>query len=85
MTAWSSRPAAVCAVRRSRRRGGVFGRHPGGGNRARPRLGEIVRDMAAPTIAVVGAGFTGIELALELRDRLAAHGADGQPSGCASS
>lgn len=28
-----------------------------------------------PTIAVVGAGFTGIELALELRDRLAAHGA----------
>ena len=41
------------------------------------RLAEIVRDIAAPTIAVVGAGFTGIELALELRDRLAAHGADG--------
>jgi NADH dehydrogenase len=39
------------------------------------RLGEIVRDVAEPTIAVVGAGFTGIELALELRDRLLAHGA----------
>jgi NADH:ubiquinone reductase (H+-translocating) len=41
------------------------------------RLGEIVGDVAAPTIAVVGAGFTGIELALELRDRLVAHGANG--------
>jgi NADH dehydrogenase len=41
------------------------------------RLREIVRDVAEPTIAVVGAGFTGIELALELRDRLLAHGADG--------
>jgi NADH dehydrogenase len=41
------------------------------------RLGEIVRDVAAPTIAVVGAGFTGIELALELRDRLLAHGGNG--------
>jgi NADH:quinone reductase (non-electrogenic) len=41
------------------------------------RLGEIVRDVEAPTIAVVGAGFTGIELALELRDRLVAHGANG--------
>jgi NADH dehydrogenase len=41
------------------------------------RLGEIVRDVAEPTIAVVGAGFTGIELALELRDRLVMHGADG--------
>ena len=41
------------------------------------RLGEIARDVAEPTIAVVGAGFTGIELALELRDRLTAHGADG--------
>jgi NADH:ubiquinone reductase (H+-translocating) len=40
------------------------------------RLGEIARDVAEPTIAVVGAGFTGIELALELRDRLLAHGAD---------
>jgi NADH dehydrogenase len=37
------------------------------------RLAEIARTVAAPTIAVVGAGFTGIELALELRDRLAAH------------
>jgi NADH dehydrogenase len=41
------------------------------------RLGEIARDVAEPTIAVVGAGFTGIELALELRDRLLMHGADG--------
>jgi NADH:ubiquinone reductase (H+-translocating) len=41
------------------------------------RLGEIVRDVAEPTIAVVGAGFTGIELALELRDRLVVHGANG--------
>jgi NADH dehydrogenase len=37
------------------------------------RLAEIAKTVAAPTIAVVGAGFTGIELALELRDRLAAH------------
>lgn len=41
------------------------------------RLAEIAKNVAAPTIAVVGAGFTGIELALELRDRLLAHGADG--------
>ena len=41
------------------------------------RLGEIARGVAEPTIAVVGAGFTGIELALELRDRLLVHGADG--------
>jgi NADH dehydrogenase len=41
------------------------------------RLGEIARDVAQPIIVVVGAGFTGIELALELRDRLEAHGADG--------
>jgi NADH:quinone reductase (non-electrogenic) len=40
------------------------------------RLAEIAKTVAAPTIAVVGAGFTGIELALELRDRLLAHGAD---------
>jgi NADH dehydrogenase len=39
------------------------------------RLGEIVRDVAEPIIAIVGAGFTGIEMALELRDRLLAHGA----------
>jgi NADH dehydrogenase len=41
------------------------------------RLREIARDVTEPTIAVVGAGFTGIELVLELRDRLLAHGADG--------
>jgi len=39
------------------------------------RLAEVARQVAAPTIAVVGAGFTGIELVLELRDRLLAHGA----------
>jgi NADH dehydrogenase len=42
------------------------------------RLAEIARDVAAPTVAVIGAGFTGIELALELRDRIAAHGGDGE-------
>jgi NADH dehydrogenase len=41
------------------------------------RLSEIARGVADPSIAVVGAGFTGIELALELRDRLLAHGAKG--------
>ncbi len=41
------------------------------------RLGEIVREVADPVIAVLGAGFTGIELALELRDRLLVHGGDG--------
>jgi NADH dehydrogenase len=40
------------------------------------RLAEIARDVAEPIIAVVGAGFTGIELTLELRDRLVAHGGD---------
>jgi NADH dehydrogenase len=40
------------------------------------RLAEIAKSVAAPTVAVVGAGFTGIELALELRDRFLAHGAD---------
>ncbi|WP_353646841.1 FAD-dependent oxidoreductase [Mesorhizobium sp. WSM2239] len=39
------------------------------------RLAEIARDIAEPSIAVIGAGFTGIELTLELRDRLVAHGA----------
>jgi NADH dehydrogenase len=39
-------------------------------------LGEIAAGGgAAPVVVVIGAGFTGIELALELRDRLAAHGA----------
>jgi len=41
------------------------------------RLAEIARSAAQPTVAVVGGGFTGIELVLELRDRLRAHGADG--------
>ncbi|MCG2641395.1 MULTISPECIES: NAD(P)/FAD-dependent oxidoreductase [Bradyrhizobium] len=39
------------------------------------RLKELASDTREPTIAVVGAGFTGIELSLELRDRLVAHGA----------
>lgn len=30
------------------------------------------------SVAIVGAGFTGIELALELRDRVEAHGGDGE-------
>ena len=42
------------------------------------RLAEIVRGGADPTLAVVGAGFTGIELALELRDRIAQHGTQEQ-------
>lgn len=39
------------------------------------RLAELARRNAAPAIAVVGAGFTGIELALELRDRIRHYGA----------
>ena len=46
------------------------------------RLAAIARDVAAPTIAVVGAGFTGIELALELRERRTA--ATLRPRDCAS-
>ena len=42
------------------------------------RLTEIARDVAEPTIAVVGGGFTGIELVLELRDRLLAHNGNGE-------
>jgi NADH dehydrogenase len=38
------------------------------------RLAEVVRQTSSPVIVVVGAGFTGIELALELRDRVAMHG-----------
>lgn len=36
------------------------------------RLAEISR-LAIPRVAVIGAGFTGIELALELRDRIWTH------------
>jgi NADH dehydrogenase len=39
------------------------------------RLAAIARAVPRPTIAAIGAGFTGIELALELRDRLKRHGA----------
>ncbi len=42
------------------------------------RLAEIARGVARPSVAVVGAGFTGIELALELRDRIALHGGDAE-------
>lgn len=38
------------------------------------RLAQIAETIKRPTVVVVGAGFTGIELTLELRDRLAAHG-----------
>lgn len=38
------------------------------------RLAEIGRNGTEPVIAIVGAGFTGIELVLELRDRLLIHG-----------
>jgi NADH:ubiquinone reductase (H+-translocating) len=40
------------------------------------RLKQIADHQAATTFAVVGAGFTGIELALELRGRLEGHGHD---------
>lgn len=39
------------------------------------RLAEIAGNGRPPTVVVIGAGFTGIELALELRDRLAHYGA----------
>lgn len=41
------------------------------------RLATIATTVDDPVLAVVGAGFTGIELVLELRDRLAVHGGDG--------
>ena len=41
-------------------------------------LARVVAEGWPPTIAVVGAGFTGIELALELRDRIAVHGSSDQ-------
>lgn len=41
------------------------------------RLAEVASTAAEPHIAIVGAGFTGIELALEMRDRLALHGGAG--------
>jgi NADH dehydrogenase len=37
------------------------------------RLAQIAGRVSRPVIAIVGAGFSGIELATELRDRLAAH------------
>lgn len=42
------------------------------------RLQVLARQAGAPAIAVLGAGFTGIELVLEPRDRLAAHGGAAQ-------
>jgi len=42
------------------------------------RLAEVVRTGKTPCIAVVGAGFTGIELALELRQRIRRHGSPSQ-------
>jgi NADH dehydrogenase len=40
------------------------------------RLREIAAATNSPRIAIVGAGFTGIELALEMRDRLKVHHGD---------
>lgn len=37
------------------------------------RLREVCAMNPKPTVAVIGAGFTGIELALEMRDRIAVH------------
>ena len=45
------------------------------------RLAKVVVAGAYPTLAVGGAGFTGIELALELRDRIAHHGTRKQAEG----
>ena len=42
------------------------------------RLAEIARSSKRPAVAVIGAGFTGTELALELRDRIALHGGDAE-------
>jgi NADH dehydrogenase len=42
------------------------------------RLARIAETSARPVIAVVGSGFTGIELALELRDRIVARGSEAQ-------
>lgn len=42
------------------------------------RLAMIAATVAAPHIAIIGAGFTGIELSLELADRLISHGGDGK-------
>ncbi|MBM3547565.1 MAG: hypothetical protein FJX54_11465 [Alphaproteobacteria bacterium] len=41
------------------------------------RLAEIAGKSEA-MVAIIGAGFTGIELALELRDRIETHGGDGE-------
>lgn len=41
------------------------------------RLAQIAHSVEQPTLAVLGAGFTGIELVLELRDRLLAHSSNG--------
>jgi len=41
------------------------------------RLAEIAGEKGA-TVAIIGAGFTGIELALELRDRIEVHGGEGE-------
>ncbi|MEC9347473.1 MAG: FAD-dependent oxidoreductase [Pseudomonadota bacterium] len=42
------------------------------------RLEDLALQVEPGHVVVVGAGFTGIELALELRDRLAVHGGDGE-------
>jgi NADH:ubiquinone reductase (H+-translocating) len=42
------------------------------------RLAEVAQTCANPVIAVIGSGFTGLELVLELRDRIATHGGESQ-------
>lgn len=40
------------------------------------RLAELCNKEQGPVIAIVGAGFTGLELTLEMRDRIARHGGE---------
>lgn len=48
------------------------------------RLTQVAADSTEPSIAVLGAGFTGVELALELRDRISLHADAGSAAGTAA-